>query len=127
MGNPQRQGKNKEFIEHQWKPGQSGNPGGMQKGKSLTAVLRELLDQIPEGDNKKLKEAVVKALLRKALTGDTRALDIIFDRTEGKVTLPIGGDTEKPIYVINVSSETAKRLTEQITRGERTEDAIEQG
>lgn len=70
-------------------PGQSGNPGGRPKGKSLTAVLRELLNQIPQGDNKELKEAVVKALIGKALTGDTRALDIIFDRTDGKVSLPL--------------------------------------
>lgn len=72
-----------------FKPGESGNPGGRPKGKSLTAVLRELLNQIPQGDNKELKEAVVKALIKKALTGDTRALDIIFDRTDGKVSLPL--------------------------------------
>lgn len=83
------QGKNKDFIENQWKPGQSGNEGGRPKGKSLTAVLRELLNQIPQGDNKELKEAVVKALIKKALTGDTHALDIIFDRTDGKVSLPL--------------------------------------
>ena len=69
--------------------GQVLNPGGRPKGKSLTAVLRELLNQIPQGDNKELKEAVVKALIKKALTGDTKALDIIFDRTDGKVSLPL--------------------------------------
>lgn len=119
MENPQKQGKSKGFIEHQWKPGQSGNPGGLQKGKSLTAVLRELLDQIPKGDNKKLKEAVVKALLKKALTGDTRALDIIFDRTEGKVTIPIGGDAESPIYIINTTEE-GKENIERVLKGEGT-------
>ena len=71
------------------KKGQVLNPGGRPKGTSLTAVLRELLDQIPKGDNQKLKEKIVKALLNKALTGDTRALDIIFDRTDGKVSLPL--------------------------------------
>ena len=73
----------------QWQPGQSGNPGGRPKGTSLTSVLRELLDQIPKGDTAKLKERIVKALLDKALRGDTRALDIIFDRTDGKVSLPL--------------------------------------
>ena len=72
-----------------YKPGESGNLSGRPKGTSLTSVLRELLDQIPKGDNKKLKEKIVKALLDKALTGDTRALDIIFDRTDGKVALPL--------------------------------------
>ena len=101
-------------------PGQVLNPGGRPKGTSLTAVLRELLNQIPKGDNKELKEAVVKALIKKALTGDTRALDIIFDRTDGKVTLPIGGDIEKPFYSIIVQTEEGKKDLERVLKGERT-------
>ncbi len=72
-----------------YKPGESGNPGGRPKGKSLTAVLRELLDEIPRGDTAKLKERIVKALLDKALKGDTKALDLIFERADGKITLPV--------------------------------------
>jgi len=83
--NLQKQGFSKEFIENQWKPGQSGNPGGKAKGQSLTAVLRELLNEIPKGDTAKLKERIVKALLDKALKGDTKALDLIFERSDGKV------------------------------------------
>ena len=103
-----------------YKPGESGNPSGGRKGKSLTAVLRELLEQIPKGDTAKLKERIVKALLDKALRGDTRALDIIFDRSDGKVTLPIGGDKENPIYTITVSSEEGKKDVERLLNGERT-------
>ena len=96
------------------------NPGGRPKNQSLTAVLRELLEQIPKGDTAKLKERIVKALLDKALRGDTRALDIIFDRTDGKVTLPIGGDRENPIYTITVSSLEGKKDIERVLKGERT-------
>lgn len=74
-----------EMEARKWKPGQSGNPGGVPRGRSLTAVLRELLEQIPRGDTAKLKERIVKALLDKALRGDTRALDLIFERSDGKV------------------------------------------
>ncbi len=101
-------------------PGQVLNPGGRPKGKSLTKVLRELLEEIPKGDTAKLKERIVKALLDKALRGDTRALDIIFDRTDGKVTLPMGGDPEKPFYSIIVQSEEGKKDLERVLKGERT-------
>ncbi len=93
MVEPQKQDKSRALIEQtkdtRFQLGESGNPGGRPKGKSLTAVLRELLEQIPKGDTAKLKERIVKALLDKALRGDTRALDIIFDRTDGKVSLPL--------------------------------------
>ncbi|GAG25610.1 unnamed protein product, partial [marine sediment metagenome] len=95
---------------------------GRPKGKSLTKVLRELLEEIPKGDTAKLKERIVKALLDKALRGDTRALDIIFDRTDGKVTLPIGGDIEKPIYTISVQSEEGKENFRKLLEGKRPEE-----
>ena len=117
LGNPNIAEAGKPY---QFQPGQSGNPGGMKKGQSLTAVLRELLEQIPKGDTAKLKERIVKALLDKALRGDTKALDIIFDRSDGKVTLPIGGDRENPIYTITVSSEEGKKDVGRLLNGERT-------
>ncbi len=120
----EEQDENRALIEQtkdtRFQPGQSGNPGGRPKNQSLTAVLRELLEQIPKGDTAKLKERIVKALLDKALRGDTRALDIIFDRSDGKVTLPIGGDKENPIYTITVSSEGGKKDIERVFKGEGT-------
>ncbi len=120
----QEQDKNRVLIEQtkdtRFKPGESGNKGGRPKGQSLTAVLRELLEQIPKGDTAKLKERIVKALLDKALRGDTRALDIVFDRTDGKVSLPVELQGEMTV-TINVGSEKAKELTERLVGGERTE------
>lgn len=42
---PSRQGKNKAFIENQWKPGESGNPGGRPKDKGITSVQIDMLDK----------------------------------------------------------------------------------
>lgn len=42
-------------------------------------------------------EAIIAALLRRAKQGDTRAIDMVFDRTEGKVTQPIDMDTDTRI------------------------------
>lgn len=74
--------------EHRWKPGQSGNPGGRKPGLSITAVLRKMLDEAVEdtqGNKVKMKRAVARALLVRALGGDVRAIRELLDRTEGKV------------------------------------------
>lgn len=74
--------------EHRWKPGQSGNPKGRPKGRSITAVLRDMLDDDAvdtQGKKQKVKRAVAGALLRRALGGDVKAIREVLDRTEGRV------------------------------------------
>jgi hypothetical protein len=76
-----------------WKPGQSGNPEGRPKGiKYVSEALREQLG------NEALADELAKKLVERAKKSDS-ALSIILDRTEGKVTLPIGGDPNMPIVV----------------------------
>jgi len=81
---PQKQRKNKghENIKpHQWKKGQSGNPGGRPRGRSITARLRERLD----ADDGKLAELIVKVMIREAAKGKFQFAKEILERTEGKV------------------------------------------
>ena len=68
-----------------FRPGKSGNPGGRPKGRSITAVVRELLDEALAGDKdtRPAVERVVDALLRRAAAGDLDALAVLLDRTEG--------------------------------------------
>src|ERR1700722_12712585 len=70
--------------EHQFRPGQSGNPAGRPKGaRSFGADMRdELAELIPygHGDQKVLitkQRALVKNLIEDALAGDPRALGTI--------------------------------------------------
>jgi len=78
-------------LAKQWKPGQSGNPKGRKKGiKYLSEALRDLLS------DEKLVNELANALIKRAKKSDN-ALNIIFERTEGKVTQPIGGDPNMPI------------------------------
>lgn len=69
-------------TDHLWKPGQSGNPGGRPKGKSIGTLLREVLDadggeafktrvkQILERGEKDSDSVKVMELMRKAIDGD---------------------------------------------------------
>ncbi len=75
-----------------FKPGQSGNPNGRPKGKSLTTILRDLLerkinvkDPISGKKTKKtIRDHIGLNLAAKAVKGDLVAIGIVFDRLEGK-------------------------------------------
>jgi hypothetical protein len=72
--------------EHQFKPGQSGNPKGRPKGtRNLkTDLAEELAERIPVNENgrqKKLSKQrlMLKALVTRAIKGDTRAANTLID------------------------------------------------
>jgi hypothetical protein len=70
-----------------FQPGQSGNPSGRPKGtKNMSTILREMLELEIEVDGVKMtqKDAIVKKLIKKSNSGNLRAIQEIFDRTEGK-------------------------------------------
>src|SRR5690349_18996653 len=70
--------------EHRWKKGQSGNPGGRPKGSGVTAALRKLLSQIHNG--KRIEELVAERWVKEVLSGKHAHLQMLLERTEGKVT-----------------------------------------
>ena len=78
----------------QYKKGQSGNPAGKKPGeRRLATIMKEMMDvEIPYKDleNKSTKmrvdQALIMALLARALyKQDTRAMDILLDRIDGKL------------------------------------------
>lgn len=81
-------------LKSQWKPGQSGNPKGRSKRiQYISEALRELLKN-PD-DARQIAERIIKD----AKAGNYNAINFLADRTEGKVTQPIGGDPNMPIVV----------------------------
>ena len=80
----------KEANLKPFQPGQSGNPGGRPKGRSITSILREKLAEPAKGKRGKTKaEAIADVVIEQALAGDPRFLREILERTEGKVTQTI--------------------------------------
>jgi hypothetical protein len=102
-----------------WKPGQSGNPGGRPKGRSVTALLRELLDQ--EHNQKKLAELLAERLLKEALTGKLGHIKEVLDRTEGKVAdrVQIEGDEARQLVINLVRRESGHPLSTTAQERER--------
>jgi hypothetical protein len=81
-------------IETRFKPGQSGNLKGRPKGsKSLSTRLKEYLEGAKIGDEKlrrkQVADEVVEHLVKRATGRESnaslQAIDMLFDRTEGKV------------------------------------------
>lgn len=78
-------------VEHQFKPGESGNPDGRPLGsKNLTTLLREALQKIAKTKDEDGAEItyellLTKRVLKKAIEqGDMRAIELIYSYLDGK-------------------------------------------
>lgn len=70
-----------------------------KKRDFLTQHLIAELNAVTAAQVTKARELVV-ALIDKALEGDVPAQREVWDRVEGKVTQPIGGDEEHPLDLL---------------------------
>ena len=67
-----------------FKPGISGNPNGRPKKENCVSdLLRNKGDEIQDDGKTKL-QAVIDTLYLRASQGELKAIDMIFDRLEGK-------------------------------------------
>lgn len=80
-----------------WKKGQSGNPAGRKQGsKNVSTIVRKLLEQsaadeilqtsnlaeLAKGQPTSYAQAMVLAMIKKALEGDVRAVKWLAERQE---------------------------------------------
>jgi len=71
-------------VEHRFKPGQSGNPGGRPKGMSITGALRAALER--EHNGRTIAELIAEKLIKEALSGKFPFAKEVLERADGKVT-----------------------------------------
>lgn len=94
---PDEQGKIREPVGYahppvhsRFQPGQSGNPGGRAKGRTLTSILREVLESntlggkpIPQG--RTVADMLGDVIIKEALKGKFTFAKEVLDRMDGKV------------------------------------------
>jgi hypothetical protein len=71
---------------YRWKKGQSGNPSGRPKSKTLSDAYRNKLEEpVPNDPEKRTwAELIAEAQVRDAVRGNVQAAREIADRTEGR-------------------------------------------
>jgi len=84
-------------VEHQFKPGQSGNPAGKAKGtpntteriKKILEMELDVTDPVTTKPCKKtVSEIIGLRLAKEAMGGNIKAVKVILDRVEGKISTP---------------------------------------
>jgi hypothetical protein len=88
-----------------FKPGQSGNPKGRPKGRTISNELRKIIE---EDDDGKIATALAKKALQCALDGDFRYWNAIIERVDGKIALRLAGHDGGPL----LTDEQHERLDE---------------
>jgi hypothetical protein len=82
-------------LGNRFKKGETGNPSGRPKLTKLTEALREqLTEEMPSAPERTVAEAIARALIREALSGNVQAAREIADRTEGKPKQSIDVDLQ---------------------------------
>lgn len=85
--------------EHQFKPGQSGNPAGYSRGRR---AVDDLLDLIAE---KKADKAIAAKWLQAILEGDFRYMKEYLERRDGKVKDEVEVKAARPPVAFEVGDD----------------------
>lgn len=72
----------------------------------MTDVVTKTVDGKTLVSQKTFREQILKKLITKAANGDLKAMEILFDRTEGKPMQAIqhSGDKENPVILIDFNA-----------------------
>src|SRR5262249_27720519 len=90
-----------------WKPGQSGNPAGRPKARTLSEELRaKLQEQYPGRDDVTYGQMLTHKLIEIAIAGDRGAIKECFDRVDGK--------SRQPVNLVDVNVDNDREAIEKI-------------
>ncbi len=95
-------------------PGNNANPHGRPIGsRGDSAFLREELARIAEGSDRSYAELIARRLILNAVAGRERSIEIILDRTEGKVTDKFVGEVTKTVTHAELMPNKGHQLVEE--------------
>lgn len=96
----------------------AGARGGSKPKKRdfLTQHLLSELNEVRPDQPTKARE-LINALIDKAIGGDITATKEVFDRVEGKVTQPIGGDEDHPLDILGGLGATIDSKLDRLIAG----------
>lgn len=83
----------KQLKPYLWKKGQSGNPNGRPKGKTLKEFAREYLMSLPDDEKVEYLESLPTEIVWKMAEGNPETKT---DITSGGKPIPIYGGTSLP-------------------------------
>jgi len=111
-------GKNKEFIENQWKKGKSGNPKGRPPVFSLTDMIRRKLQEMPKdykGTKKSYAEILVGAILEKGIVEkDHQTQKLILNYIEGMPVARVANADGSNLFVNDEKKAEIKKALDNI-------------
>jgi hypothetical protein len=91
-----------ENKKHLFQKGESGNPNGRPKGTfSIVGMIKEKLQETPEGQKETYAQLLVKKYMHKALVeGDDKIIRDLVDRIDGKAVQKLTGDSSEPLTFV---------------------------
>lgn len=94
--------------------GVSGNPAGAAKGRiSLKQILTKTLNESSAGSGRTYAEEFIRSEISRAIKGDKRACDVMWERIDGNVSIDINES------ITDFTGMTAKERAERIDELER--------
>lgn len=97
-----------------WAPGQSGNPAGRPPGRSLTDVVKAILNELPPGEKKSYLDLLGKRVVLSAVGGKERTLEMLWERTEGKVKDHFINEHSGIITTVTPTGKTNRDITKLV-------------
>ncbi|MFZ0735630.1 MAG: DUF5681 domain-containing protein [Candidatus Acidiferrales bacterium] len=113
---------NPHFVEagqpHRFKKGQSGNPSGRPKSKTLSDAYKNKLEEpVPnDSEGRTWAELIAEAQVRYAVRGNVQAAREIADRTEGRARQAI--EFEDKTFANTFERMTPEELETYATTGQ---------
>jgi hypothetical protein len=103
----------------QWKPGQSGNPNGRPRGRTLVERLRAAIQEPTTDGQREVADLIVEAWIAHTIRGSTGHLVEMLERLEGKVP----NAEPEPAFSLSELTEEAEHDADEYRPDERPDDA----